>query len=113
MSKPFRAALSWTVPTLFALFYVVWMKLHLPQPLYAPKLRQIVWSKPPDVITQGWYGRMVVAGILSVVLGIIAAWIISRLSQSSFQRFGPWIAAAAAVLAMVISAVHEIGRWML
>jgi len=113
VSNPFRKALSWTIPTLFVLFYALWMKLHLPQPYYAPKLRQILWNRPSGVITQAWYGRVLTAEIASIVLGTLAAWAISRLPHASWQRFGPWIAAAAALLAMIVTAAHEIGRWML
>ncbi len=112
MSKPFRAAQSWTIPTLFALLYVLWMKLHLPQPYYAPRLRQILWDRPQGIITQGWYGRVLVVAVVSIVLGTVIAWGISRLKSAAWVRLGPWLAAAAAIVAMVVSASHEIGRWM-
>ena len=113
MTKPFRTALSWTIPTLFVLFYALWMKLHLPQPYYAPRLREILWDRPAGIITQGWYGRVLMVCITSIVLGTVAAWGISRLKNAGWVRFGPWLAAAAALLAMIVTAAHEIGRWML
>jgi len=111
--KPFRTTLSWTVPLVFVLFYAFWPFLDLPQPYYAPQLRAILWSKPQGVMTQGWYGRVLMVGVISMVLGTLAAWGISRRTHPSWSRFGPWLAAAGALAAMIITALYEIRRWML
>ncbi len=112
MPQSFRTILGWTIPTVFVLIYAVGPRFGMPQPYYAPKLRQILWDRPEDVLTQGWYGRLLVSVLGAIILGTLAAWLARRLPQS-WLRYGPWVTAAAAVLAMVLTAAHEIGRWML
>lgn len=113
MSKPFRTTLGWMIPTVFVLCYAFWPALGLPRPCYAPALRQITWDRPPDIVTQAWYGRLLMACAAAIVLGTIGTWALSRLPKQSWTRYGPWVAVAATVLAMIVTAVHEIRRWML
>ena len=101
------------IPTVFVLCYAFWPQLGLRGPYYAPALRQITWDRPAGVVVQGWYGRLLMAAAAAIVLGTVAAWALSRLSKQSWTRYGPWVAVTAAVLAMIVTAVHEIRRWML
>ncbi len=112
MSKSFRTVVCWTIPTVFMLIYALGPKFGMPQPYYAPMLRQILWDRPEGVLTQGWYGRLLVSLLGSIVLGTLAAWAVSRLPPA-WLRYAPWVTAAATVVAMILIAAHEIGRWMI
>lgn len=106
-------ALTWTIPLVFALAYALWPILGMPRPHYAPETREILFGqKPQDIMTMGWYGRVLMAALVALVLGAPAGWLISRRAPS-WQRLGPWIAAAVVLLAMIIAAVREIVHWML
>lgn len=104
-------ASTWTIPLLFAFFYAFWPALGLPSFYYAPELRQIFWTKPDDVLTMGWYGRFFMAAVASAPLGLIIAWFARKL-PAAINRSGPWIAVVGTSIAMTLTAIHEINKWM-
>ena len=112
MDNRHPSPVTWTIPLCCVLCYAFWPILELPLPLYAPELRQIFWSKPDDVLLMGWYGRFLMAAIAGIPAGFVLA-LLSRRLSATVHKAGPWLAAAATILAMTLTAVHEINKWML
>ena len=109
--KNTRPTTVWVIPLVFCLAYAFWPMSGLPRPFYAPQTRQVFWERVPDVILMGWYGRT----IMALVTGIVVGWrlvLLARRLPETIRRQGPWLASASAVLAMVMTAIHEINKWM-
>ena len=112
MKNQFVPASTWTIPLVFAVLYALWPVLGLPRPYYAPETREIFWSRPDGVVLMGWYGRFMMAALVSLPVGGLLARLARRCPES-WQKRGPWIAAAGIAGAMVLTAGYEVVRWML
>ncbi|UCD29757.1 MAG: hypothetical protein JSV03_04545 [Planctomycetota bacterium] len=112
MKRNYLQAVTWTIPLTFVLFYALWPLLGLPRFYYAPQTREIFWHKIEGIVLTGWYGRLAMAGLTGVVLGALLALAVMPLPASR-QKTGPWIAVAAVLAAMIITAIQEIRHWML